>query len=173
MTIEYIKIVVSILTPLTIVFVGLLINRNLERRKQELSKEKDWQVEWSKFLLHSVNELNINISSLICSLYDLQGVEQGSERYNEEIEKIWQYRHNLRINEWNIKNYTQFAEVYGQEAIDKLRTVLDEIKGIMTEGEGDTDNLKQMQFNFNKAVRSAHGEILKSNNLNKVKFKKG
>ena len=82
---EYLKIGVSILTPLTIILFGIIINRRLEKNKIELLKEKEWQIIWANRFIETANELNDNKSYFITNLFDLQGVKEGTDEYVEKV----------------------------------------------------------------------------------------
>ncbi|MDD5185974.1 MAG: hypothetical protein PHS84_12010 [Paludibacter sp.] len=166
--IEYLKLVASCLTPLTIILIGIIINRRLEKSKIEFLKEKEWQIIWADRFLNSANELNDNISFLICTLFELQGVQNGTNEYREKIILMMKYRKSIQVNEWNIKNYTQFSENNGQYVVNTLKDILDGLTNIIDNRQGDIEPIRQKQFEFNKVVRNAHAEILKINTVDNI-----
>lgn len=156
--IEWIKIIVSFMTPLAILIIGILINKRLEKNKIEFIKQKEWQIHWAERFIKTAYELNTNISLLICSLFELQG---ASESEIIEINKdIKEYHKIISINEWEIKNYVQFAHNNRTDVIDNLKGILDGLTNISKNRFGDIEPIRQKQFDFNKAVRNAHAEIL-------------
>ncbi len=165
--IEYLKIGISFLTPLTIILIGIIINRKLEKSKIEYLKEKEWQILWADRFMNSAIELNTNISLLICTLFELQDVRNGSKGYNESelVKKLIICMHNIHINEWDIKNYTQFAEKNGQRVIEVLEEILDALRNIIRTRHGNIEPVRKKQFDFNKVVRNAHAEILNINTV--------
>ncbi len=170
-TIEYLKIGVSILTPLTIILFGIIINRKLEKNKMQLLKEKEWQIIWASRFIETANELNDNISHLIITLFDFQNVKEGTDEYIEKYNLYMKYQNNIKITEWNIKNYTQFAEKNGQAVLGILKEILDGLGEIIKNRKGNIESIRQKQFDFNKAVRNAHAEIIKINTVHNIVYK--
>lgn len=156
--IDVIKMIVSFLTPVTILIFGILINRKLEKNKIDFIKEKEWQIHWSKRFIDTAYELNTNISLFICALFDSQkATEKEQLGINETISK---YRKAITVNEWEIRNYVQFAEYNRKDVIDTLSEILIGLTEILKKRQGDIEPIRQKQFDFNKAVRKAHAEIL-------------
>ena len=156
--IEIIKIIASFLTPVTILIFGILINRKLEKNKIDFIKEKEWQIHWSKRFIDTAYELNTNITLFICALFDLQ---KASEKEQSDInEMISKYHKAITVNEWEIRNYVQFAENNKEEVFDTLHEILTGLTEILNNRQGNIEPIRQKQFDFNKAVRKAHAGIL-------------
>ena len=137
---------------------GILINRKLEKNKIDFLKEKDWQIHWSKRFIDTAYELNTNISLFICALFDLQkATEKELRDINNMISK---YHKEITINEWEIRNYVQFAEKNRKEVIDTLHEILTGLTEILDKRQGNIEPIRQKQYDFNKAARKAHAEIL-------------
>lgn len=150
---------VQFLTPIIVLFIGLKISKKIEKNKLNVLKEKEWQVKWAEMFLKHATDFNDNISKVVWLLFNLQ-----SETKQNKIDEIW-----LEISEcdnrlseinWNIKNYAQFSEKYQKDVIMVQQKLMDSITQIISKGEGDLEEVRRLQFTYNKAVRNAHSEIL-------------
>ena len=158
-TIEILNVIASCLTPIIILVLGVKINNKVERSKIGIIKEKEWQVRWADLFLNQAIEFNKNISIIVCSLYELQ-----FENNRFEIKKI-----NCRITEskniiktidWDIQNFAQFAELNKDTVIQKQKLLIKELDLLMKNKQGDLEQIRLVQFEYNQAVRKAHNEIL-------------
>lgn len=168
--IEYIKIAVSALTPLTVLAVGILINRRLEKNKIEILKEKEWQIHWADRFLKTAHELNANISLLIFSLFEKHNATDDTdfETINKKIKK---YFNLILENEWDLKNDVQFATKNRDEVLTNLQNILDGLRRITEDRQGNIEPIREHQFEFNKSVRNAHAEILNIKTVNNIVYK--
>ena len=169
-TFELLKLIASFLTPLTILLLGIFINRKLEKNKIELTKEKDWQISWAKLLFDNSNELNENISLLITLLSEFSknfDNEDTEKQINSDFNKITK---KIRILEWNIQNYAQFAVVNGDTVVRKQKLLLKQLQTIIENRQGDLEIVRKTQFEYNDALRKAHAEILNIRNDKQNKY---
>jgi len=156
------EICISLLTPLLVLMGGLLITNKLEKSKLDFLKEKEWQVKWADIFLTQATDFNDQISSLICMLFFLQS-ETDSNRIEEQLEAIELIQKRISEVDWNIRNYAQFSEKFGQQVISTQQLLMDDIRQFRLHKEGDLELFRTRQFEYNSAVRKAHNEILKMN----------
>ncbi len=167
MTIEILKLIASFLTPVVVLFLGLLINKNIERSKIALLQEKEWQVRWAETFLIRAIKFDENISVVVTSLSQLQQETQNqskddAKRKEKELLKTINQRiANIQYLDWDIQNFAQFAED-GKEVISKQRNLIEGIRNLIANKQGDLEKIRQVQFEYNKAVRKAHNQILKA-----------
>lgn len=165
MTFEILKLVASFLTPLIVLVLGLLINKNLEKSKVAYLQEKEWQVRWAETFLIRAIKFEENISVIVTSLSQLQQKSQKQDlnsTSNEELlSSIDQGIHNLQYLEWDIQNFAQFADD-GEDVIDKGKQLMCAISDILKQKKGNLESIRNIQFEYNKAVRRAHSQILKA-----------
>ncbi len=159
-TIEILKLIASFLTPVIILIIGILINRNLEKNKVNLSKEKEWHTYWAELLLKCATELNSNISLIVCYLYESGGTDDRNKQA-EYGRMADQCRLRIITLGWDIKNYTQFANINGEGVIKNLDEILDKLHLLLRNRGGNLEEVRKIQFEYNVSVRKAHGEILK------------
>lgn len=164
-TMEILKLVASFLTPLTILILGIVINRRLESAKAVLSKEKDWQNWWAGKFLSSCHGYNECVTDIITGLFQLIQIEDEklSGWENESKEKLSDIRRSMRKLEyldWEFQNYLQFAHKHGATVFEKGKELFRLIGGLISKRQGDLEEIRKAQFEFNDAVRLAHGEIL-------------
>ena len=164
-TIEILKLVASFLTPLVILILGIVINKKLESAKAVLSKEKDWQNWWAGKFLSVCHEYNESVTHIVTGLFQFKQIEDEklSGWENESQEKLGDIRLNMRklqYLEWEFQNYIQFAHNYGPAVLEKGEELYSLIGRLISDKKGNLEDIRKIQFEFNDAVRLAHGEIL-------------
>ncbi|MCG8431781.1 MAG: hypothetical protein MJA29_11490 [Candidatus Omnitrophica bacterium] len=165
MTIEILKLIASFLTPLIVLVLGVLINKNIAKEKISLLQEKEWQVRWAETFLIRAIKFDENISVVINSLFRLQEEAQnqnkGDTEKNEKklLKTINQSIANIGYLNWDIQNFTQFAKD-GKDVVCKQKELMEALKNIFAKKQGDVEKIRQIQFEYNKVVRKAHNQIL-------------
>lgn len=160
-TIEILKLSVSLLTPILVVIFGFIISRKIETTKINVLKEKEWQVKWAELFLKHATDFNDNISTVVCSLFSLQG-EVRQEKIAELVKIISTCNSNLAAVDWNIRNYAQFPELYKDEVLQTQEELMQLIKNLISNRRGSFEDVRLKQFQYNSAVRKAHNDILAS-----------
>jgi len=160
MTIEILKLCISLFTPILVLIVGLIVSKKLEKNKLDVLKEKEWQVKWAEMFLKQATDFNDDITIVICSLFNLQS-ETDQNKIDEIKKKISASNNRISEIDWNIRNYTQFSNTYEQEVISTQQKLMDSIRQLISTGQGSLEEVRKQQFEYNNAVRSAHSEILK------------
>ncbi|MDQ1088433.1 hypothetical protein QE390_002979 [Siphonobacter sp. SORGH_AS 1065] len=158
--IEILKLCVSLLTPILVLIVGLIISKKIEKAKLDVLKEKEWQVKWAEMFLKQATDFNDNITTVICSLFNLQS-EADKVKVDELRKLILSSCERLSEIDWNIRNYTQFSKNYQNEVISTQQKLMDSTRQLMSSGQGSLEEVRKQQFEYNNAVRNAHSEILK------------
>lgn len=159
LTIEVIKLIISLITPLLVLIIGLIVSKKIEKTKINVLKEKEWQVKWAEMFLKQATDFNDNITIVICSLFNLQS-ETEQKIIDELIKKISASNNRISEIDWNIRNYAQFAQQYKSDVILSQQELIISIRGLISEGKGDLEKVRVQQFNYNDAVRKAHNAIL-------------
>lgn len=165
MTLEEWKVIASFLTPLIVLIFGFLINRTLEKSKVAYLQEKEWQVQWAETFLVRAIKFEENISVVATSLYQLMQNSQNRDKSglseDELLKTIRQSVTNIQYLDWDIRNFAQFADD-GEKVIHEGKRLMDAIQNIFDKKQGDLEPIRRMQFEYNKAVRTAHSQILKA-----------
>lgn len=161
LTIEILKLIIAILTPILVLIVGLVISKKIEKNKLEVLKEKEWQVKWAEMFLKQATDFNDNVTIVICSLFSLQN-QPNQAQIDELIKKIATSNNRLSEIDWNIQNYTQFSDNYGNEVVSKQNRLLESIRQLISTRHGNLEEVRRQQFDYNDAVRKAHSQILKT-----------
>lgn len=156
---EIIKIIVQALTPLLIALFGFIFLKKIEKKKLNVLKEKEWQVKWADLFFKQAIAFNDNISLTIFCLYLLQ-FEKNKDKVDILNRKISDCFDRISEADWNIRNYAQFSENYGQQVIIKQQQLMDSLKILITNKQGNLEVIRKMQFEYNESVRKAHGDIL-------------
>lgn len=159
MTIEILKLSLSLLTPILVLIVGLIISKKLEKNKLNVLKEKEWQVKWAEMFLKHATDFNDNITIVICSLFNLQN-ETDQNKITETLTRISASSSRISEIDWNIRNYAQFSKLYQNDVISAQQKLMDSIRELISTRKGNLEEIRRQQFEYNKAVRNAHSEIL-------------
>lgn len=163
--IEILKLVASFMTPLIILIFGIIINRRLEKNKVSLAKEKDWQSWWAGKLLDVAHEYNTAVSELVTDCFRLVQINDqklpGWEVDDRAItDKIKDTMYRIQYLDWEIQNYIQFIQ-NNRDIVMKTQKILFELlKHLLSEKQGNLEEIRKAQFEFNEAVRLAHAELL-------------
>lgn len=160
MTIEILKLCISLLTPILVLIIGLVVSKKIEKNKLDVLKEKEWQVKWAEMFLKQATEFNDNITIVICSLFNLQS-ETDQNKIDELKKKISASNNRISEIDWNIQNYAQFSKSYGNKVISTQQKLMDSIRQLISNRQGSLEEVRKQQFEYNNAVRNAHSEILK------------
>ncbi|MBN2280245.1 MAG: hypothetical protein JXQ65_06675 [Candidatus Marinimicrobia bacterium] len=166
MTIEILKLIISFLTPIIILILGLLINKSIERNKKSLLQEKEWQVRWAETFLIRAIKFEENISVIVTTLSQLQENMQNKngvnakKKENDLLELINDSIANIQYLEWDIQNFAQFAAMNSKDLINKQLELTNAVRDIFVNKQGDLEKIRAIQFDYNKLVRKAHSEIL-------------
>lgn len=157
--IEILKLLVSFMTPILILILGIIINKNVGKNKISLLKEKEWQSRWAESFLDRALKLEENISSIIVFLFNLQNKEDQT-KVTKMIEEIKKCLTTIQYLEWDIQNYVQFAYNNKDDVMKKQTELITRIRGLIDNRNGSLEEVRSLQFEFNKTIRNAHNEIL-------------
>jgi len=162
---EIVKLLVSVSTPLIILFFGILINKTLEKNKATLSKERDWQNWWASQFLEVSHNYNSAVSELLSNFNAIGqiGTEKLSgweEEFKQKESSIGDNIRLLQYLDWEIQNYIQFAPSKGIEVKNKQKELFSMLANLLKTRQGDFEKIRLVQSGFNEAVRLAHAEIL-------------
>ncbi|MBB6331906.1 hypothetical protein HNP24_002856 [Chryseobacterium sediminis] len=155
------KDIVEIVTPLLVFVFGIVISKKLEKVRLNVLKEKEWQVRWADLFFTEAIEFNDNVSFIIYTLFKL--FHNEVEKSHEEIERLRNDfdvgRAKLSEINWNIRNYTQFSNT-GELVVERQLELMLLIQKIATNNGGDYEEVRKVQFDYNRAVRQVHNDIL-------------
>lgn len=164
----------SILTPIVIAVTGYFLSRSIERSKVSLQQEKEWRARWAEAFLAKAIEFTENISVIVTSLFQLdQNIKNTNisapDKNLKEIEllnKIKTSNEILQYLSWDIENFVQFAEEYGDKIKNKQEELLDFLRKFYETRHANFDNVKIIQKEYNKLVRQTHSELLNAKQSN-------
>ena len=160
-SLEIFKLVSSVLTPITVLIIGLFIARKIERNRLDVLKEKEWQVKWSEVFLKHAIDFNENVTTVITTLHIMQDVKDEITQ-QKLLSEVLNANTQLAVINWNTGNYTQFAPFHGKKVIECQNLLMNSIVTIITSRKGDLEEFRAYQHDYNIAVRLAHKEILDS-----------
>ena len=163
-TLELVKIIVSIFTPVVLLFLGLVINRTIERNRNILLKEKDWESVWANKFLICAHEYSKTLSICVSNIF-LYMEDKKNNKAESELEEIKKEIENglkkMIFWDWEIQNYIQFSNKYEKKITETQRMVYKLVKKMYDDEIGNFKEIRKLQFKFNSLVRNAHAEILK------------
>jgi hypothetical protein len=152
---EITKLIISSLTPIVILILGLKLTRKIEKNKLLALKEKEWQVKWADLFFEQSKKFNEYISDIVSYMYNVKQSDEAALKEYFNIKSI-----ELGKIDWNIQNFSQFSRGY-HEKLNKVRKqIFDKIDKILKESGGDLDELRALQFEYNQIAKKVHNEIL-------------
>ncbi len=164
--------VLKMCIPTILAFIlSYIVLKKTERVKLNVLKEKEWHVKWADTFFSLTIKFNENITIVICTLYYLQSAQNNKkeeELYNKKEEELYNriYKHcrSLSEIEWQIQHYLQFSNTYKDKIIKAQTNIMDKINRLNKEKKGNLEEIRELQFEYNKLVRKAHAELLKMEN---------
>ena len=148
---KIVEIGVSALVPIVILIIGILIIRKLNTHKNKL-KEKEWQIKWADSFYRAAARFNETVTDCVMELNKLDGINDRNEQLSNALQML----------EWELEAYTQFCKKNADYVNDYSGFIFRIFQKFTAEKRVDFEILKEAQFGFNRAVRRAHDEILKS-----------
>lgn len=162
-SLEIAKFVVSAITPVFVICFGYLLNRKLDG----LKTTKEWQKIWAEKFLEYSHKMNEMTSLFIDGYLDIIiNFDKDIKRVKELQLEVEERFRQIRVCQYNIKNYAQFAS---EEKENRLKTDTEELFKLLQEIRECCDTLgaKHPDFkqtdkallNFNKAARDVHYDL--------------
>lgn len=153
-------LLIKLITPLVILILGLQINRELEKNRTFLAKEKDWQNWWAEKMLNIACIYNNTVSIIVCDMFAL-----GQPGHDEKFTELTRQEINgniikLQYCDWEIQNYLDFAPKNGKNLDEKRRLLFALLKDLIANGGGDLEKIRTAQYLFNQELSLVHREIL-------------
>ena len=161
MIIEILKLVAAFLTPVIVLVWGFIINKRIETNKMSVLKEKEFQVRWAELFFTQAVEYNKHISEIVHALHNLQ-TAKDQKLIDMLLKTITDSVFITSKLEWDMQNFAQFAGNHSNEVKLSQKTLIDLLNIILTKKEGSLEDVRKAQFEYNKAVRIVHNEILQS-----------
>jgi hypothetical protein len=164
--IQIVRIIVSLFTPILILIFGLKFSKSQEKGKLEALKEKEWQVKWAELFLNQAIQFNDNVSDIVCLIKKIENFRQEIPEIEIQINKKL---FKLAEIEWHIQNYIFPAENEKNHFLETQKKILNTISKIYSEKgrNGNFEDIRDLQIQYNKSMRETHKEIMKSEDFNK------
>jgi hypothetical protein len=140
------------------------INESVERRRNEILKEKEWQVVWADNFLKKAIDFNNTLSSSLTNFSTAHEIKNHIKKDSDQLfEKSKLDLYKLRELEWDLKNYTLFiSDNQKKMRLDdiqlKLMTFLRNLH--TTSGLVNLEEFRKNQFEYSKLIREIHSELL-------------
>jgi hypothetical protein len=173
-TLEILKLVASFLTPLLVLIFGILLNKKLETSKSTIAKEKGWQEYWSAQFVDVAKEYNDSVTDCVTGLFQIKQI--SDEKLAGWEDDIKQKEQTIRLSirklqylDWQIQNFIQFSVKKGSDVKNKQKHLFSLISNLIATKQGDLEEIRNAQFEFNETVRLAHAEMLSISPNKKIK----
>ncbi len=163
--IEDLKLLASIATPLAIAFIGLLINRSIQRQNAIAQRKSSWLTKWADDFLKTESGFNDSATSFVL-LYsssewkvrnNLPGAIEEQKTLHLDVVPLALA---LQRGRWEISKYAGFAPVSGKGLEDATQALFDEANSWMRNTGGNMDAFRDKQLTFNTNARKVHAELL-------------
>ena len=153
----------DILIPILTLIVGFLLNNRLEAIKVNKAKEKSWQECWASKFISIAFDYNTTISEVVTCLFQLKQLSDETDLKHQESslrEKLFK----IQYFGWEIQNFAQFAPQNVEILLGVEKRLVNLLSNLINEKKGDLEEIRKVQFEFNKAIKSVHAEMLISVN---------
>ena len=165
-TIDIIKIISSILTPIFILIIGMMINKTIEKNKSIISKEKNFDEHWAMKLINISDEYNKSVTEFVANINRLHEIQKkqfiGWENERKDIEKnLGKTMQNIQKLNWQLSIFTQFCEKETENVLNKEEKLIQSMETVLKEEKINFDLIKENLCQFNLSVKLAHAELLK------------
>jgi hypothetical protein len=167
--IEIWKLVVSVLTPVTIAVFGVLINRTIQRQNAIAQRQSSWHDKWADDFLKTVTAFNDSATSFILLYYssvlkvtnDFPGAVDEQKLLRNEILPLAIALNRGRLE---ISKFASFAPISGKGLDEAAESLYAEANNWMKNHGGDVQAFLGKQLAFNTKARKVHAELLGLNN---------
>lgn len=162
--IETVRIVSSILTPIIVLIFGIIISRKVEDIKNQSSKKRDWQIQWSESFLKTFQEFSFTIEEILYSLFRLSELNKadkhGSPEETELVKYINKLTEDLQRREFGVRTQLCFAPQSQKDIELLINKLFQEIRTVFDAKKGNMDKIHNTVKELNKKAKLAHSEIL-------------
>ena len=157
-----VQAIASLLIPIVVIYLGRKINRQLEKNKVSLSKEKEWQTKWADSFFSSASEFNRTTEELVMLIYQLANpLKNDSHDAVKDKEKlIWLTLEKMQHAEWSLKTHVQFASKNRDAVLANTSKIMSLCEKLFKEKAINLEEIREALFNFNATSKSAHSELL-------------
>ena len=164
-SIEILKLVASIATPISIAIVGIIINGTIQPQNAIAQRQSSWLTKWADDFLKTANDLNEAATSFMLVYASSEwkvsnhfpGALQEQELLPNEILPLI-----LALNRacLEMSKFAGFAPVSEKGSVEAAGAILDEANSWMKGQGGNPQVLRQKQLTFNRNARNVHAELL-------------
>ena len=162
---EILKLISSIATPLTIAFVGILINKRIQEQATLTQRQLSWRGKWAENFLQQAEAFNTaSVDCLMCYyeavVLRLNNSPEAQNKLETLHTRVFPLFMEMERSALEVRRHAAFATQFGQRVVGTCDALLDEVRGWMREKEVHFDEFLQKSSAFNLAVRDAHAELL-------------
>lgn len=164
-TLEVLKLLASIATPVVIAIFGFIINGTIQRQNAIAQRQSSWLTKWTDDFLKAASGFNESAKDFMwlylepewAAMRNLPGAMEKPKLQMDEI-----YKASLALNRgWvDISMFAGFAPTNGKALTKAASDLLKETKSWIDSGIGNEREFLQKQFAFNNSARKVHAELL-------------
>lgn len=164
-TLEILKLVVSVLTPITIAVFGILINRTIQRQNAIAQRQSSWLTKWADDFLKAASGFNESAKKFMWyyvaiewkKVETVRGFAEGRKPSEEESFLLL-----LELNKgWvEISMFIGLAPTNGNGFKKAASDLLTEAKSWHDNRKSDISKFLEKQLRFNENARKVHAELL-------------
>jgi hypothetical protein len=158
---EIIKIIVSAITPVAVVVLGVILLRKIEGIKAEVAKNSAFISKWAEEFWITCQEFMKCTERYMTLLHQLASLldkdDDVGKKYQRECTEL---NAKLPELELRIRRLVTFAPKNGKDVIAPAKDILSMLSSILKTGKGNFDDLFSKVDSFNQTARSAHAEMM-------------
>ena len=166
-SLEIAKFAVSASTPAIILWVGYIINKKIDG----LKTTSEWKRVWAEKFLECSNRFSDCASELVVTIHlwsevNNQKLENWEQKADLKHREILTHLDRIRLYDWELGNYAQFAENNKQSFINSEKIFFNLLSDLVLYCKNpnghhfNLEKIREAQFEYNKIARNVHSELM-------------
>lgn len=158
---EVLKLLASNPTPIVIAFIGLLINRSIQRQNATAQRQSSWLTKWADDFQKDALGFDNSATSFIMAYHktcdSLPGADEVTKQLHPESALIFQ---EIQRWNWEMQKYAAIAIKNGKGLHEASEALSEEVRSWSKNMGGNPQEFLRKQVSFNTNARKVHAELL-------------
>lgn len=160
-SLEIIKIVAGLLTPLAVAIVGVYVVRRIESVKASVATQASFQAKWSDEFYAVCQEYLKAIERFLTVFITVGKMDSADIKGPPLIEEIHTLAAKITELQLRLRLRVIFAPKCGQSVINQTELLREKISALVAAKGGNLDEIFDLMSEFNSRARAAHAEMLR------------
>lgn len=157
---ELILKITQLVTPILIFIFGILFLKSIESTKKHIERQSHFYKKWADEFFITCDEFMKCTEHMLALLHFLvhnQNINETYSHYQKEFNDL--YLKLLEV-ELRIRRLVPFAPKFGNTVQNNASEICTKFSELFEQKKGNVDPIVNLIFEFNKAAKLAHGEML-------------